>query len=63
MFAIYPHAAIHIHDWPWVVNPSDVLKTVIHHEIIITISSGAILDCGLDILPHSKNRDDVFHNT
>ena len=29
-------AYMHMHDWPWVVNPSEVLKTVIHHEIIIS---------------------------
>ena len=29
-------AYMHMHGWPWVVNPSEVLKTVIHHEIIIS---------------------------
>ena len=44
-------AYMHMYDWPWVVNPSEVLKTVIHHEIIISVSHGAILDCGLIYCP------------
>ena len=44
-------AYMHMHDWPWVMNPSEVLKTAIHHKIIISVSHGAILDCGFNILP------------